>query len=154
MFDYPTHYYISSGCGTSNNRLVAFDNALMNAGISNYNLVRVSSILPEQVKRSDRVNLRHGSPLLTAYATVSSDKPGIHLSTAIAVGIPVRDEDIGIIMECEGESASETEDVAREMVQEAMKNHNIAIKDIQCSSVEGIVEHGWLSLVSAVAFWH
>ena len=44
----PTGYYVVSGAGVSRvSRLNAFDNALDDAGISNLNLVRVSSILPE-----------------------------------------------------------------------------------------------------------
>ena len=47
VLEYPTEYRLSSGTGTSPHELVAFDNALLSAGISNYNLLKVSSILPK-----------------------------------------------------------------------------------------------------------
>ena len=81
-------YYIASGSGQSKYQLVAFDNALIQAGLSNYNLVRVSSILPAMATRRQYVDLELGIPLHTAYATVSSNTPGEKIATAIAVGIP------------------------------------------------------------------
>ena len=88
-------YFITSGSGTSSYKLVAFDNALLSAGISNYNLVRVSSILPARCERQQDVNLEKASPLHTAYAVVSSNIPGERIATAIAVGIPKNSDDMG-----------------------------------------------------------
>lgn len=147
------NYRISSGKGQSQYRLVAFDNALIDAGISDYNLVRVSSILPSGSKRQHHVDVPIGSPLHTAYATMSSDIKGKKIATAIAVGIPKDGKDIGVIMEAEGEDAEQTEEVARDMVMEAMSNHGIEIDHIESSSIDGIVEEGYLSLVSAIALW-
>ena len=146
-------YFITSGSGTSSYKLVAFDNALLSAGISNYNLVRVSSILPARCERQQDVNLEKASPLHTAYAVVSSNIPGERIATAIAVGIPKNSDDIGIIMEAEGERADNTAEIARKMVIEAMRNHGIEIDHVEFSSVEGIVEEDFLTLVSAIAMW-
>ena len=150
------NYYITSGSGTSDNpnhKLVAFDNALIQAGISNYNLVRVSSILPASAIRQTAMNLPLASPLHTAYATVSSNILGEQIATAIAVGIPKNKSDIGVIMEAIGTTAEETAEIARSMVIEAMKNHGIEIDHIEFSSIEGTVSTGYLSLVSAIAMW-
>ena len=150
------NYYITSGSGTSDNpnhKLVAFDKALIQAGISNYNLVRVSSILPASAIRQAAVNLPLASPLHTAYATVSSNTPGEQIATAIAVGIPKSSTDIGVIMEAVGTTADETAEIARNMVVEAMKNHGIEIDHIEFSSIEGTVSTGCISLVSAIAMW-
>ena len=142
---YPTKYYITSGKGTSKHQLVAFDNALLDAGISNYNLLKVSSILPESCTQQDNVDVRKGSALLTAFATVSSDHPSER--------IPKDRNQIGVIMECKGITSAETEQRAREMVTEAMENHGIELEEIKSSSIEGVVEEGFLSLVSAIAMW-
>ena len=40
------NYTIVSGVGKGLTSLSAFDNALLNAGVGDYNLVKVSSILP------------------------------------------------------------------------------------------------------------
>ena len=155
MNNYPSSYYISSGTGTSAFKMVAFDNALISAGISNYNLVKVSSILPRFCKRKDAVDLQEGSPLLTAYASISSDIYGTQLATAVAVGVPKDPSSIGVIMEYEGIgiSAKEAENYAEKMVEEAMNNHKIDIENILITSAEGIVEDKYLALVSAIVIW-
>ena len=153
MKQYPKKFYIASGIGMSQHDLVAFDNALIHAGVSNYNIVRVSSILPKACEKRHNLDLEYGSPLLAAYAAVKSNEKGKHLATAVAVGVPKSKEDIGVIMEASGEFASETEDRARAMVIESMDNHHIALDHIETSSIEGIVENGWLSLVSVIAIW-
>ena len=147
------NYHINSGAGTAQFQLVAFDKALSAAGISNYNLVRVSSILPAHAKKCNVVSLEEGSPLHTAYATISSDVPGKKLATAVAVGIPANMNNIGVIMEAVGESKEETEQRAIDMVKAAMVWRNYEIERIESTSVEGIVEDGFLSLISAIAMW-
>ncbi len=42
--------YISSGRGTGPTSLSAFDAALNEAGVANYNLIRLSSIIPPDSK--------------------------------------------------------------------------------------------------------
>ena len=150
---YPTHYFIGSGIGVSNHRLVSFDNALLSAGISNYNLLKVSSILPIACVKSDSIDLRQGSPLLVAYSTISSNVPDEKIATAVAAGIPACSESIGIIMETTGSIALEAEERVRAMVAEAMFNHGIPLDHIESSSIEGTVKNGYLSLISAIALW-
>lgn len=155
ILDYPTKYKLTSGKGVSKNELVAFDNALIDAGISNYNLLKVSSILPENCFQSQKIDLREGSPLLTAFAEVSSDKPGTHIATAVAVGIPKDQSKVGVIMEYKNYDidADSARGIVCEMVREAMHNHGIELEEILSSSIDGIVENSFLSLISAVVMW-
>lgn len=147
------NYFINSGVGQSQYKLVAFDNALIDAGVSNYNLLKVSSILPASCVRVSSVSMAGGATLLTAYASATSNITGEKIATAVAVGIPGSPAEIGVIMESEGVEATETEKIARDMVFEAMKNHGIEIDHIESSSVEGVVEEGFLSLISVIAMW-
>jgi arginine decarboxylase len=57
----------SIGFGTY--KISAFDDALYQAGIGNYNLVKVSSILPPdcQLYTGDKIPLEDGSPLYIAF---------------------------------------------------------------------------------------
>ena len=154
---YPTKYIITSGKGISQYQLVAFDNALLDAGISNYNLLKVSSILPANCAKVESINdLPQGSPLLTAFASISSNKIGEQIASAVAAGIPEDRSNIGVIMEYS--AANITSELAekrvKEMVREAMKNHNISLDHIESSSVDGIVpSEGFLSIISAISFW-
>lgn len=155
LLAYPTHFHITSGAGVSKHPLVAFDQALIRAEIANYNLLRVSSILPIGCKREEKMSLCQGALLPTAYATISSCEAGCQLATAVAVGIPARDGDVGVIMEYSGQcSEEEARETVCSMVREAMKNHEIPMKEILVSSIAGVVPSGeCLSLISAIALW-
>ncbi len=152
--NYPSKFYICSGKGESEYKLVAFDNALLDAGISNYNLLQVSSILPKQCMQVNKVDLEEGMPLLTAFANISSTTPGDLISTSIGIGVPADRSQVGVIMEHSGhESAEQSEKTVTKMVKEAMTNHGIEVGSILVSSTEATVSTKAISLISAVAFW-
>ena len=154
FYSYPQNYYISSGIGEDEYKLVSFDNALINAGISNYNLLRVSSILPIGCKRANNVDVKYGSPLLVAYGVISSNQMGERITSAISVAIPKDSNDIGVIMEyagiCEEQEAIKT---VKNMAEKAMNYHHIAIKEIVVSSKSTIVTNGYSTVISAVSLW-
>lgn len=153
---YPTKYYIGSGAGASKYKLVAFDNALLDCGISDYNLVKVSSILPMDIKRTSRIELRKGSTLLTAFGHIESNIPGQLISSAVGTAIPVNPYDIGIIMEYAGTcSLNESKKIVHNMIAEAMENHSIAYEKIIISSKqEKVPDTGeYTSVISAISFW-
>jgi arginine decarboxylase len=51
---------IVSGIGTGPTQLSAFDDALLNAGLGNYNLLTLSSVIPPggDIVRTDRENVK------------------------------------------------------------------------------------------------
>lgn len=152
---YPSNFFITSGKGQSSHELVAFDNGLIDAHIANYNLSKVSSILPAGAVRAEKVGLREGSLLLTAYATISSNHPGTRIATAVGVGIPCSSEEVGVIMEFSGYcSAEEASARIKSMCTEAMQNHGIPCKEVLISAIDAVVEdNGYTSLISALSFW-
>ncbi len=151
----PKEFKLVSGIGRSRYDLVSFDNALLNAGISNYNLLRVSSILPAGAKQSSKILQPLGSPLLVAYASISSNEIGKTIATSVSVAIPEYDKDIGVIMEYEGYcSKQEAEIITRAMAEEAMKNHHIVCKHVLSSSIDTEVDNDeYTTLISAVPLW-
>lgn len=102
---------ISKGVGKSKNGLPSFDRALIEAGVGNYNLVRLSSILPAECKWVDVKDLpqylKEGSLLPTAYSTITSDVLGDTLISTIGVGIPKDVKNVGVIMEYSDKNISE-----------------------------------------------
>ena len=65
----PKYYFVTSGKGLSKiSQLNAFDRALQNAGISQYNLVPVSSIIPPNAKEIKPVTIEPGSVVFTVMA--------------------------------------------------------------------------------------
>ena len=157
MLEYPTQYLLRSGSGEAPFALVAFDQALISAGLANYNLLKVSSILPAECMEAESLELPEGegSALLVAYGSISSDTPGDLIASAIAVGIPEEIGRVGVIMEVSGHFDAKTADEeAREMVRLAMENHGIALADIKSSSIEKRVEVGeHACVISALAMW-
>src|SRR5207249_12268754 len=66
--------------------LNAFDNALLAAGIGNINLVKISSILPPEVPVIELPKIKRGALIPTAYAAMTSEKPGETRSEECRVG--------------------------------------------------------------------
>ncbi len=50
MLPIPKKFSLVAGSAEGTSELNAFDNALLNAGIGNLNLIKVTSILPPQVE--------------------------------------------------------------------------------------------------------
>lgn len=72
---------ISRGAGTGRTRLSAFDAALRDAGVANFNLVRLSSVIPENsavlaVAGGDQLLGDHGDRLYCVYADAYTSTPG------------------------------------------------------------------------------
>ena len=59
--------YITWGTGEGSTKIAAFDRALWDAGIANYNLIKLSSVIPEGadvvVEKVDMNNIEHGHKL-------------------------------------------------------------------------------------------
>lgn len=148
-------YYIGSGVGTGTEKLNSFDNALMAAGVGNYNLVKVSSILPSEGIRKDYIDVREGEPLHVAYASITSNCIGKTISATVGVGIPKNTSNIGVIMEYEGEcSKKEAETKVIGMVREAMECHHIDLMNIEIASSECYIsEEKYHTSFAVVALW-
>lgn len=103
-------YIITKGKGNSKYDLNAFDNALLDSGIADYNLVKLSSILPANCQKVDSVDLPKGSFLHTAFSKYVENRPGMTISAAVAIGIP-KDRSLSeVIMEASGDYNQETAD--------------------------------------------
>jgi len=149
------NYCITHGTGEGNSSLTSFDNALLSSGIANYNLVKISSILPADSKECTKVSLKEGSILHTAYADITSSKVGETISAAIGVAIPKDNDKIGVIMEYAGYCAKQEAIIKIEsMLQEAMQNRGYSIKEIKTISSETIVpSNKFATAFAALSIW-
>jgi arginine decarboxylase len=71
---------ITSGSGTGLTRLAAFDAALISAGVADFNLIRLSSVIPpgsevRQVPARQQLWGRHGDRLYCVYAEAYASTP-------------------------------------------------------------------------------
>lgn len=133
--------------------LNAFDSALINSGVGDTNLVKMSSILPPGAKKLKSVDLPPGALVPVAYADMMSSKVGERIASAVAVAIPEDESLNGLIMEHHGVgSAAEIEATVREMARQGMLFRNRACKEIESISVEHVVQkHG--ATFAAVVLW-
>jgi arginine decarboxylase len=136
MLPTPTKFALVSGTAEGGTPLNAFDHALLDAGVGNCNLLKVSSILPPGAAFVPEVTIPPGSLVPIAYGSTSLDKPGELISAAIAVGIC--DEDTyGVIMEyCGNTSKGEAEKIIRRMVEEAFEKRGLPLTQLFVRTAE------------------
>ncbi|MGK7369664.1 MAG: pyruvoyl-dependent arginine decarboxylase [Candidatus Halalkalibacterium sp. M3_1C_030] len=156
MVNTPNVFALVKGASEGRTRLNAFDNSLLNAGVGDTNLMRMSSILPPGAnqKEINELDLPKGGLIPLAYATIDSTTPGRYISSAIAIGIPEDDSQPGVIMEFEDHSKLDNvEQIVRQMVVDAFDFRNRALKEIKSIGIEHqVVTCG--STFAAAVLWY
>jgi len=147
------NYQLVAGTGEAFTTLNAFDRALLAAGVSHFNLVKVSSILPPGCIPDKVDYLPAGGVLFAAIGAIESSEPGELISAAVAVGIPKDPTRAGVIMEAHlFGTAQHCEEHVREMARTALSDRGDEIAKIESISVETEVkEHG--AAFAAVVLW-
>lgn len=137
MIFLPEKFIIRTSIGKCNHRLGAFDDALLQAGIGNYNLIKVSSILPPKCSLVKEITLSKGALLPSAFASIFSADVGTTISAAVAVGIPQDPSVNGVVMEYSAIAhKKETEETVRNYAVKAMEARDTAIKEIISTAIE------------------
>ncbi|GAB4256593.1 MAG: arginine decarboxylase, pyruvoyl-dependent [Deferrisomatales bacterium] len=147
----PTHYFLASGHAEGYMELNAFDAALLDAGIGNTNLLKVSSILPPGCRRTEPLPLPPGALVPVAYAAITSSVPGEIVSAGVAVAVPRDPAKPGLIMEYSAFGRSDiVEEIVVRMAEEGMKTRGCEIREIQRAVVEHKVENKGAAFAAAV----
>jgi|SRR5690554_1024718 len=150
----PDKYFFAKGTSEGPTRLNSFDRALINSGIGDTNLVRLSSIVPPSSQEIEPVKLPGGALIPVAYASLTSDIPGQIISAAVAIGIPENDSLPGLIMEYSAVlEAEHVENYAREMVLEGFRYRNRKIKEIKSTVISTQVEN-IATVFAGVVLWY
>jgi len=142
-------------CGNSEGatELNAFDNALLQAGIGNLNLVKVTSIIPPFAELVELPSIEPGSLTPTVYTSLTSCNPGDTISCALGAGFPENKGDIGFIAEINMfSSARDAELHVRMMVKKGLNSRGISIGKIVCVSTEHKIEQIGCVFCAAVFF--
>ncbi len=147
----PTQFFVCSGASEGYTELNAFDAALLNAGVGNTNLIKMSSILPPGFMQTGPQPLVPGSFVPIAYASIGSTTPTETISAAVAGAIPVDPTLPGVIMEYSARGqAEDVERIVRSMAEEAMKLRGFEIKEIVSISAQHRVEHVGVAFAGVV----
>lgn len=148
MWILPTRVVLTSGTGTGSTALRALDAALLNAGIGDFNLVRVSSIVPagaevcymERGGKGYVAKISKGTIIPVVYSMVTSGEVGETIAAALAVGIPQDRNRNGVIFEASVVGSKQTaEDQACRMVEEALLARRNGPFEIMSVSAEVVI---------------
>jgi arginine decarboxylase len=119
---------LSSGQATGREELNAFDYALRDAGVADFNLIKVTSIVPPsaRVRRLAPAAvpvLGEGVMAPTIYTSATSSKPGVRLAAAVGVGKPISARpEAGLVYVWSGEGTEQdAEGHIRRMVEDGMR---------------------------------
>ncbi|MDI3546572.1 MAG: arginine decarboxylase [Halanaerobiales bacterium] len=152
MLPRPTKYSLVSGVGDCKYKLNAFDMALLDAGVGNLNLLKVSSILPPQAERVEKLVIPPGTLTPVAYGTISSDVKGELIAASVAIGLS--EDTYGVIMEFSGKcSKEEAEEKVCEMVKEAFKIRDLPLVGLVSEAIEHRVEECGCAF-AGVVLWY
>jgi arginine decarboxylase len=153
IFKTPTKYFLVSGASEGYTPLNAFDGALLQAGIGNTNIVKMSSIVPPHCQLISPVALPPGAIVPAAYACITSDIPGEIISAGVAVALPEDENQNGLIMEYSAKGGRlKIEEIVRNMAVEGMKLRGWEIKDLKSIAIEYKIKKIGATL-AAVVFW-
>lgn len=133
----PITYFITAGASDGFTILNAFDGALLNAGVENVNLIKISSICPSNAREISPVKLPQGNLVPVAYGAISSKEAGDVISADIAIALPEDKDYAGLIMEYSAKGSKESiEQMVRKMAEEGMKMRKKPIKEIKSIAIE------------------
>ncbi|RKY66521.1 MAG: arginine decarboxylase, pyruvoyl-dependent [Candidatus Latescibacterota bacterium] len=139
------------GTAEGGTELNAFDNALLDAGIGDLNLIKVSSIIPPGCRREESLPKFPKGAFVPVVCVAHLGKvPGDTVAAALAVGIGP--EGFGVVMEAKAARGSEAEELAREMVKEAFKVRDLKLTKLWALSAEHRVKRTGCALVACV-YW-
>jgi arginine decarboxylase len=148
----PNAIWASAGAAEGETELNAFDNALLAAQVGNLNLIRISSVLPQDATFLDAApQITPGSLVPTVYTVQVSARPGDMV--AAAVGIGIADGSHGMIYESHGTSQREVETNVRQMVDEGFARRGLILKEVVVRSIEHKVERIGCAVAAVVLWW-
>ena len=149
----PNCIWPTAGHAEGVTELNAFDNALLQAGIGNLNLIKLSSIVPADVVLLDHrpEGLVPGDLTPTVFTVKMSETAGDIV--AAAVGIGLRKDGHGMIFENTGSSRQAVEATVRQMVREGFAQRGLELDELLVFSSEHKVEHIGCAIAAVVLWW-
>lgn len=148
----PERLWMTSGVAEGDTELNAFDNALLGARIGNFNLIKVSSIVPKgAIIEDEGPSIPAGALVPTVLSKAVSSSPGELLASCVGLGLSA--DSYGIIMEYAGRaSAAQAEEIAGRMLEEAFARRGLTLDRVVLRSCQHRVEKVGCT-VAAVVLW-
>ena len=162
----PSKVFLTSGIGIHKDKLTSFELALRDAGISPFNLVKVSSIFPPNAKLISREEglkeLKYGQIVHCVMSEISTSEPERLITSSIGISIPIDSTLHGYLAEYSntGIDSVKSQEIAKNIAEEMLltlfsdtkgKNHILSTKSIS-KSAYGDKEGKWTTVISTAVF--
>lgn len=159
----PTKIFLTSGKGVHEDKLTSFELALREAGISPFNLVKVSSIFPphaELIEKEEGLkNLKDGQIVHCVMSELSTNEPSRLIVVSIGISIPKNKALHGYLAEysnfgvSEEEAGKTAEEMANHMLEtlfeeKDVKSH-VHFSTSISKSAYGSKDRKWTTVVAA-----
>lgn len=137
---------VASGLGAGPTKLAAFDAALNHAGVANYNLVRLSSVIPPKTKidnktgRLTKLPGKWGDRLYVVMAEERVDTPNTEAWAGIG-WVQDKQTGKGLFVEHEGNSEKKVKRDIEQSLQALMATRNIDFGSIKMHVVGKMCTH-------------
>ncbi len=152
LWSAPNVLWLASGRGEGNTEINAFDHALLDAGIGNLNLVRVSSVVPAGAQLTDQpLEITAGSLVPVVYSSMHSGTMGERICSAVGIGLSL--DSHGMIFEHSANSADVAERTVRQMIEDAFGRRGLSLARTIVRSAEHQVERLGCTVAAAVLWW-
>lgn len=150
---------LTSGSAVGGTPLNAFDNALRDAGVSDFNLIKVSSIIPPGVpirrliRRSSPVK-GEGLMVPTIYVELNSNEVGAELAVAVGAGLPpAAQHAAGVVFVAATHGrAEDAENHVEEMVGEGMRAKGLSRHRVEIESAAAVVAEPCTAVIACAIF--
>ena len=149
----PERASLVSGSSEGKSELEAIDNAMLEAGIGNLNIVEVSSVIPSKCKIVDLPETEPGTITPAAVAKKSTEKNGSKISASVAVALSK--DSHGMISEFRGVGLKENEAEKKSIsiVKNMMRERNLSINKIRTATASHRVKNIG-AVIAAVVLLH
>jgi arginine decarboxylase len=149
----PSTVLLTSGTGHGHTPLNAFDNALLDAGVGNFNLIKVSSIVPPgavvEKSKTKFSKIPNGSLIYAVYTHSISGLEGEKTASVLAAAVP-KNQKTGVIFESSSDKKDvrQLEKIVTKMVEEACNKRGVEIEKIIYTNSQVEVKRNYACSVS------
>jgi arginine decarboxylase len=153
--------FVTWGTGEGKTEMAAFDSALWDAGIANYNLIKLSSVIPKNadviLKKLDNNQKEHGHKLYVVTAESHQDRIGRKAVAGLGWVKANHTKGRGIFVERGGEDRKKVNNFIRKTIAsitshrpeehgriETKFSERVCTKDVACAVVVAVYKsEGW-----------
>ena len=149
---------LSTGAGRGHTKLAAFDAALHDAGVSNFNLIKLSSIIPpgSQIETRERITDltgEWGDRLYVVMAEMRIDTPNMEAWAGIG-WVQDKETGKGLFVEHEGTNEHSVRRDIKASLEALMGIRNVDFGDIHMEVVGRTCTHDPICALAVAVFQH